>query len=300
MPISILTRGLLALLLIAFAGLVQAELLKPMVLAYAKPGTDVASETEQVRKRLEGAGFRILGEYPVTETARVIVATSDELLAAAGSAPRGAYIAPLRVGVTRVEGEIQVSHNNLEYFRHAYQVSTPLEAVMARLAKALGAAEHFGAQGVGQSTLARYRYAFGMERFSDPYQLATYPDRASALAALGANLRSGRGGVSEIYRIDIPGRDATLIGVAIREESGAEPDAADLHNLMTVDVRERRHTAYLPYEILVDGGRVEALHMRFRMALHFPDLSMMGENSFMQLRRSPTAVEQALTQAAGG
>jgi hypothetical protein len=36
------------------------------------------------------------------------------------------------------------------------------------------------------------------------------------------------------------------------------------------------------------------------MALHFPDLSMMGDNSFMQLRRSPAAVEAALTLAAGG
>jgi hypothetical protein len=231
---------------------------------------------------------------------RVLVFTSREMLDAAASSERGAYVAPLRVGVTRVNGGVQVSYNNLEYFRHAYQVERSLAGVMSRLGSAIGAQETFGAQGLSPAALARYRYAFGMERFSDPYELASYPNRERALAALDANLRKGKGGVREIYRIDIPGRDQTLIGVAIREEDGAERSASDLFKMTTVDVGDRRHSAYLPYEILVDGGRVEALHMRFRMALHFPDLSMMGENSFLELRRSPPALENALGQAAGG
>jgi hypothetical protein len=300
MSIATLIRGLLGMLLLGLASAAQSELLKPMVLAYANPGTDVAAEAKSVRERLTGASFRLLGEYLVHDSATVMVFTSDELLAAAASAERGGYAAPLRVAVTRVGDQLQVSYNNLEYFRHAYQLERSLAAVMARLADVLGAEENFGAQGLAPATLSRYRYAFGMERFRDPYVLATYPNRERALAALDANLRSGTGGVSEVYRVDIPGRDATLIGVAIRENGGVDRNASDRFQLATVDVGEHRHTVYLPYEILVDGGRVEALHMRFRMALHFPDLSMMGENSFMQLRRSPAAVEAALTQAAGG
>jgi hypothetical protein len=300
MSISTLVRSLLGVLLLGLASAAQAELLKPMMLAYTKPGTDVAAEAKSARERLTQAGFQALGEYPVDNTATVLVFTSDELLAAAASSDRGAYAAPLRVAVTRVGDQLQVSYNNLEYFRHAYQLERSLAEVMARLATVLGAEETFGAQGLPPSTLSRYRYAFGMERFRDPYILASYPSRERALAALDANLRASRGGVSEVYRVDIPGRDATLIGVAIRESTGAERNASDQFQLATVDVGEHRHTVYLPYEILVEGGRVEALHMRFRMALHFPDLSMMGENSFMQLRRSPAAVEAALTQAAGG
>ena len=52
--------------------------------------------------------------------------------------------------------------------------------------------------------------------------------------------------------------------------------------------------AYFPYEILVNGNEVEALHMRFRMAVHFPDLNMMGDHGFMKLMASPKATEQAL------
>jgi hypothetical protein len=40
--------------------------------------------------------------------------------------------------------------------------------------------------------------------------------------------------------------------------------------------------------------------MRFRMALHYPDLKMMGKNSFMQIMPSPKANETAFKAAAGG
>ena len=44
------------------------------------------------------------------------------------------------------------------------------------------------------------------------------------------------------------------------------------------------------------GAEVEALHMRFRMAVHFPDLSMMGEHGFTKLMSSPGATEDALEE----
>jgi len=51
---------------------------------------------------------------------------------------------------------------------------------------------------------------------------------------------------------------------------------------------------------MVTGNLVVALHMRFRMAVHYPDLKMMGENSFMKLMPSPEAIRKALTVAVGG
>ena len=61
-----------------------------------------------------------------------------------------------------------------------------------------------------------------------------------------------------------------------------------------------RSTAHLPYDILVTGDEVEALHARFRIAINFPDLSMMGANSFMNIMPSPDAIRDALTVTAGG
>ena len=73
-----------------------------------------------------------------------------------------------------------------------------------------------------------------------------------------------------------------------------------LQTLFEIDFKETRSTAHLPYEVLVHDGEVEALHARFRIAMNFPDLSMMGSNSFMNIMPSPDAIKEALTKAAGG
>ncbi len=293
--------GLVAFVtLFTFAQAAVADEYRPFVLAYTTTGTDVRGEAESVRERLEDAGFQTLGEYPISDARHVVVVTHDDLLRVAGTDERAGYLAPIRVGITRVNGGLQVSYNNLEYFRHAYRVDAPVAAVTGHLAQVLGSERDFGSDdGLSERDLSRYRYAFGMERFDRPYELGSFNSRRAALTELDGNLAARAGGVSEIYRVDIPGQDVTVIGVAIREADGADSDAADLFTLETVDVRDHRHTAYVPYEILVRGGEVEALHMRFRAALHWPDLNMLGANSFMQLRRSPGALEEALQEAAG-
>ena len=53
-------------------------------------------------------------------------------------------------------------------------------------------------------------------------------------------------------------------------------------------------------KMLVSGNKVYALYARFRIATSFPDLSMMGDNSFMHIMKSPEAIRKSLTQAAGG
>ena len=74
----------------------------------------------------------------------------------------------------------------------------------------------------------------------------------------------------------------------------------DTFIMTEIDFKDVRSTAHLPYEILVTGEEVEALHARFRIAINFPDLSMMGSNSFMNIMPSPDAIKEALTQTAGG
>ncbi|WP_019625577.1 hypothetical protein [Thioalkalivibrio sp. ALJT] len=289
-----------AVALLAASQVVAADPYRPFVLAYTESGVDVSAEVANVRERLEGADFRFLGEYPVSDEQHVIVVTHDDLLAVAGSEDRGGYIAPVRVAVTAVNGQLQVSYNNLEYFRHAYRLDAPVSGISESLADALGAEREFGSEdGKSQRALNRYRYTFGMERFDAPYELASHGSSSAALEELDRNLGNQVAGVSEVYRVEIPGQDVTVIGVAVREADGAEQDAADLHQLGAVDVGEFRHTATVPIELMVRGGDVEALHMRFRKALHFPDLSMMGDHSFMTLRSSPGELETTLRAAAG-
>ncbi len=296
-----LTAGLAAVTLMAAAASATADEYRPFVLAWTDGGAGVSEVADEARERLEGADFEILGEYDVTDSARVLVATSDDLLEAAASHDRAAYIAPMRVGITEVDGEVQVSYTHPVYFQHAYRVEVPLDGVASTLEDALGAEETFGHEdGKDADDLDRYRYAFGMERFDAPYDLGSHGSTAAALEQLEGGLSARAGGVSEIYRVEIPGTDTTVVGVAVRAEDGAHEDATDRNALETVDVGDRRHTAYVPYEILVRDGEVEALHMRYRMALHFPDLSMLGSNSFIQLRNAPDRLERSLQEAADG
>ena len=295
--------GALSIGLVATATLSSAaadDALKPFVLAERAAGASVAEVSSSVSDALTDAGFELLGEYEVRDDARVLVATHDDLTTLVADDPRSAYLAPVRVSVTEVDGEVQVSHNHLEYFRHAYRVESDLSQVRDRLAGALGNEQYFGSEdGKTPRQLQRYRYMFGMERFDDPYELATWSSSDAAREFVEAQLADAASGVKEIYRLEIPEHDVTVYGVAVREDAGAPEAAADLHKLATVDVGELRHTAYLPYEILVHDGRIEALHMRFRMALHWPDLGMMGANSFMELRRSPGVLEDVLVALAG-
>jgi len=96
------------------------------------------------------------------------------------------------------------------------------------------------------------------------------------------------------------GNDVTVFGVARKVLPDNDEHINKTRIMENVDFKEIKNTTYLPYEILVDGGDVLALHMRFRIALHYPDLKMMGKNSFMQIMPSPKANETAFKAAAGG
>lgn len=278
----------------------QSNHLKPFVLGSVYSGP-VSAHLEQVRNNLAAQGFRIVGEYEPYDKAHVIVATHDDLLRVAAASERGGYIAPQRISLTEVEGNTQIAYANPLYLRHAYRLNGELYTVSARLAAALGQREEFGSDnGLPPDQLKRYNYTFGMEYFDEPYELASYPSHAQAVAAVERGLAERRGGVSKVYRLDIPGTEMTVFGVALRQaDGGANQHMDEVHQMSVVDFKPMRQTAYLPYEILVNGGDVEALHMRFRMAVHFPDLRMMGANSFMKLRRSPAAMGEAFARVAG-
>jgi hypothetical protein len=74
----------------------------------------------------------------------------------------------------------------------------------------------------------------------------------------------------------------------------------DKYIMSEIDFKDVKSAAHLPYEILVSGNKAYALYARFRIAASFPDLSMMGSNSFMRIMDSPEAIRKALTLAAGG
>ncbi len=292
------------MLLLAVAGAIQAaERYKPFVLASRGLG-DFEKKIEETRDALRMTGFEVLGEYmPYKDTfvdkAYVIVVTNDELKKTASMSQYGGFAAPWRIGITKVGDEIQIAYPNPVYIANAYRLNNDLNGVSETLRKALGAEETFNsAKGMTTKKLRKYHYTFGMEYFIDPYELAKYGSHAEAVAVLEKNLAAGVAGVTKVYRLDLP-KDVTVFGVARRAPSEDGKDMDEQHIMSVVDFSELKGTAYLPYEIMVDGKKIIALHMRFRMALHYPDLKMVGENSFMNIMPSPNAIFKAFKAVAG-
>jgi hypothetical protein len=295
---AMLLGPLLALFLLSTAGADEA-LLKPFVLGSRGPGT-VAEKTAAVKSALVAQGFEIAGEYSPYPDAVVVVATNDELKTNAAQSEHGGFGAGVRVSVTKVKNEIQVAYTNPVYMANAYRMKGDLAGVSAKLASALGRQEEFGAKGLTAKKLRSYHYMFGMEYFNEPSVLAEYKSYEEAVAAVEAGLAAGRSGASKVYRIDVPGKQEAVFGVALKGATDADKYRDDRYIMHEIDFKDIRSTAHLPYEMLVSGNKVYALYARFRIAISFPDLSMMGSHSFMHIMKSPEAIRKALVNVAGG
>ena len=201
-----------------------------------------------------------------------------------------------------MNGQIQVSYTNPKYMASAYRMKVDLSATAKQLASALGKGKEYGPpSGMSDEDLREYHYMFGMEYFDEPSILNKFASYEAAIAAIEKGLAAKTSGTSKVYRIDIPGKKETVFGVSLVGkgiEDGKMQD--DTYIMGKIDFKDVKSAAHLPYEILVSGDTAYALYARFRIAINFPDLSMMGGNSFMSIMESPETIRKALTAVAGG
>ncbi len=284
---------LASLVLFSVSALAQNGPLKPFVLGTAPQQTDLEQAAAAVKTSLQGQGFEVVGSYAPYPDAQVIVVTSEALKANAAKTDFGGYGAGLRVALTQVKGKIQVSYTNPPYWAAAFRLEGNLEDVKAKVAAALGKQEEFGSRdGIKDKSLRKYNYMIGMAKFDSlgEHELYSYSTHKKALDAVEEGLAAGKAGVTKVYRIDIPGKEESVFGVAISQGKGADKYIMDY-----IDFADVKSTAHLPYEVLVSGNKVYHLYAKFRIAISFPDLSMMGRNSFMSIMSAPGAIKDALT-----
>jgi hypothetical protein len=286
-------------LLISGPLLAADQTYQPFVLASINDA-GLQEQTAATIDSLENAGFTVVGQHSPLENSNVIVVTSDDLKAIAVTTDRGGYAAGQRVSVTERGGKTEVAFINPIYIQYAYRLGGDMQAVLDQLSSALGNAETYGAEKkMTAKKLGKYHYMIGMQRFDDPSELGSFESYEDAVNAVQTGLAAEGDALSQVYRIDIPGKDQTVFGVAMKATNDEETDIDEAHQLSIVDFEGYSKVAYFPYEILVNGSDVESLHMRFRMAVHFPDLSMMGEHGFTKLMKSPGATEDAFEQLVG-
>lgn len=283
-------------LLLPLTGAQAAEKYLSFILAERGNG-DFSAKVAEVKQKLTGAGFTIVGEYPFAENSHIVVFTSDALRKVAARSEMGGFGAAMRVSINKTGDDLQVAYVNPKYLAYAYRMKSDLANTAAALEKALGKIQPFGSKALTKRKLGKYHYTFGMEYFDDPYELVEFGSHREAVAAMEKKLVNNSAGIRKIYRIDIPGKEETIFGISMAAGAEGDEHMDDGFQMSVVDFEELRQNAYLPYEIMVTGNQVIALHMRFRMAVHFPGLKMMGANSFMKLMSSPEAIRKSLEEA---
>jgi hypothetical protein len=286
MPKRLIT--LLCCLLLPLTAM-SADMLKPFILASSADG-DMASAIADTRGKLEKGGFKLVGEYSPYAGATVIVVTNDELLAAAGKSDFGGYGAVMRTAITQAGDKVEVSYANPVYWGNAFRM-TDLSGVAKSLGDAMNGGMQYGSEeGLTADKLRKYHYKILMPYFDDPLELGKFDSHQAALDNVNQRLASDENGLKKVFEVKVPGKDEVLFGVGMSGDGGQ----ADKAIMDKIDVHGARHTAHLPYGVLVSGNRVYALPAEFRIALSFPDLSMMGKGSFMEIMDAPDAIEQTL------
>lgn len=282
------------------SGIAADAKIKTFILAEKTKG-DVATVVTATKAKLSKAGFDVIGEYSPYSTASILIVTNKTLKDNAAQSDFGAYGAAQRVTVTKAGDEVQVAFTNPTYMSHAYRMKSDLAGITTKLKSALGDLGGYGPdEGVTAKDLRDYQYKWLMPYFDDPIELVDYGNQLIALEKVEALLaKDNKAGVKKVYRIDVPGKPETVIGVSM-----AGPDnldcSGDKYIMDNIDFKKVKSTGHLPYEIVISKGKVYTLPAEFRIAISFPDLSMMGSNSFMSIMCAPLAIQEAVTVAVGG
>jgi len=315
MNIKRLFTGLAQLLVVAVVAtltvstpLQAQEGIKPFILAAKIAGEDISAVVTSTGTKLQQAGFNVIGQYSPYQGAQVIVFTNDKLRKTATRSERGGYGAALRAAVTSNQGMIELAYTNPVYWANAYRLGDNLDDVSAALKSALGSQQSFGTgdKNLTAGDMRDFHYTFMMEYFDDPSILAFFDSHQAAVETVNRNLSEGVAASKKVYQLDLgddsTGKSMTLIGVGL---GGVNEDdcSGDAYIMGRIDKSTPRHTAHLPYEVLVHGDNVEALFGRFRIAISWPHLPMMASETgatFFSIMCAPGAIEDSLTQVAGG
>ena len=109
-----------------------------------------------------------------------------------------------------------------------------------------------------EDDLEGYHYKWLMPYFTDRLNLAEVQQLQSGRRGRGswAGCWQGRA-VKKVYRVDLPGKEATLFAVALTDKVSDEC-AGDAYIMERIDFRAIKSSPHLPYEIVVKGNSAYA------------------------------------------
>ena len=273
---------------------VKAQEINP----YIKVGesSETLKQTElDVVKALEGKGFEIIGQYHVgnDQTLKVIVYSRNDLQSITLNVKdRGALAAALKVGLKADGPNTSISYLNPEYLFQAYLMdaydtySVGLKKIEADVTASLSPLgdENKGFGGaMTAEDLREYHYKIMMPYFSDPVELKEFTSFEEGVQIIEKNLAAKKGSTEMVYSLVFQDKKTAVFGVALLDDETGEKSF-----LPTIGVD---HLAAMPYEIILENNMATILHGRYRLALHWPELTM---GTFMKIRSAPGDIKDTL------
>lgn len=251
--------------------------------------------TKDVIQALKDNSFSVLGAYhPSNKSGLAVVAfTRNDLKnTVIKVVDRGALAATMKVGLVQKNGKIVISYTNPDYLLRAYLPKNynSFKSTFVKFSSDLKAA--FGPLGteftpfggtVRSDKLGKYHYKVMMPYFTDPEELKEFESFEEGLETITKNLEAKKGNTVKVYRLVYKNQKVAVFGVGLHDKEDGEP-----HFLPKIG---EDHVAALPYEIILQGKEATMLHGKYRIALHWPDLTM---GTFMKIMSTPGDIEDRL------
>ncbi|MCK5815123.1 MAG: hypothetical protein KAH07_04180 [Flavobacteriaceae bacterium] len=271
-----------------------AQELNPYI-KIGESSNNIDQNSDKVKSALKENGFDIIGEYNVenNKNLKVIVYSRKDLQSTVLKVKdRGALAAALKVGLKSDGTKTTISYLNPEYLFNAYlgddyvNHQTELRKVEKDITTTLSQLgnENKGFGGsLSINDLRKYHYKMMMPYFSDPVELKEFSSFEEGVKTIEKNLASKKGNTKLVYQLKFNSKKIAVFGVALLDKEKGES-----HFLPIID---NSHLAAMPYEIILQGKTATILHGRYRLALHWPELSM---GTFMKIMSTPGEIEDTL------
>ncbi|MFH6768893.1 hypothetical protein V8G56_09110 [Gaetbulibacter aquiaggeris] len=267
---------------------------------YIKVGESTLSMQElsdKVIQTLEDNSFNVLGTYnPSNKSAlKVIAFTRNDLKNTVIKVKdRGALAAIMKVGLVMKGDKVVISYTNPDYLLRAYlptnyntfksvfvKFSSDLKNALSLLGNEFTS---FGGT-IEADKLGNYHYKIMMPYFTDPVELNEFSSFKEGLATITNNLKAKKGDTKEVYTLIYEKEEVAVFGVGLQSTEDGE-------SYFLPKIGED-HVAALPYEIILQGKKATMLHGKYRIALHWPELTM---GTFMKIMSTPGDIEDTLEE----
>jgi hypothetical protein len=288
-------RLILTFTIVLIAQMVIFSQDQPVYFQVGTSSESIEAVAQSVKSSLENTGFEIIGEYNPgnSKNLSVICYTRHDLEKIALSfKDRGALASALKVGLKKEGNSVKISMINPMYLFYGYFVEgvDKQEAALLKIsADAKNAMKNMGSEfkpfggGLSKDKLQNYHYKMMMPYFKDAEQLNEFSSFDEGVKIIRDNLAKGKGNTKQVYELVYTDKKVAVFGVGLLNSENGESKF--------LPIIGEDHIAAMPYEIILQGNEATILPGRFRIALHWPELTM---GTFMKIMSTPGDIKDTL------